>query len=276
MEDSIISLESLTLEANRSWADFPQELLSLILSRLYFRDRYNFKLVCKSWNLVCPVPPSLPPAINSPEFDSPCLIISQRSSRSWKLFHSLRNDFYYMDFPELVDPEILYSNYGWLLMSKYKLMIFFFNHFTKEKIELPPVPAPFSSSVCLTSPPTSSDCIEEEEDGNDDGPPISRRSFWTNLDRERPPVTRDGYMIEVDGDIWGIFVTRNNSCVSVQKLDFCKNIDGSFAENCSVDGIANKIYFNKFHDKSGVMYKEAYGLSEVDYSVWVKPTLLME
>ncbi|PIN11118.1 hypothetical protein CDL12_16278 [Handroanthus impetiginosus] len=382
MEDLVICLEPLVIEANRSWADCPRDLLSLILSRLFRGDRCNFKLVCKSWNLICSVPPSLPPAIDSLVFDSPCLMIPQRRSCSWKVFHSLCNDFYDLDFPELVGAKIVYSKHGWLLMYKRKYTLFFFNPFTKEKIEIHPIDVPFelASSICFTSPPTSSDCIvcgiesmnnfvafrfikvgdkrwrvrlfdnneyfcmsncpmvflngvcycsdykfkniitydfikdeydliqsEEFKDGEEakDNKPPTPRGIGVDLNESRPPTTFKSYMVEVDGDIWAVFITRNNRRVRVQKMDMSKGhwielksledkclyigTGGSFAETCSVGGMTNKIYFDKFHGNSGVMYslttgmyysvgesfvsKEAYELSEVDYGVWVKPTL---
>ncbi|PIN19800.1 hypothetical protein CDL12_07531 [Handroanthus impetiginosus] len=433
MEDWLTCSQSGILETERHWNDFPKDLLSLILSRLFFRDRCNFKLVCKSWNLICPAPPLLPPTIYSQEFDSPCLMISQRSNYFWKIFHSLCNDFYYLDFPELMDTEILYSKYGWLLMSKHEVMLFFFNPFTKEKIELPPTNTSFSS-ICFTSPPTSSSCVvfgilytsslstidfsfikvgdekweshtsdlgsehfwrstcppvflngvyycldctfgnimmfdltkekyelikckkqleeeeeedtedadddeedenedeeenekekEEEDDGDEDVENENKHRDEEEEDNEDqdyeekdededeeeevevrlPPIAHERYMVEVDGDIWGVFVTSNERRVSIQKLNLCEkrwikfeslgnkclyiSKSGSFAKTCVVNGMANKIYFNKFHGKSGVMYslttrmyhaieggfasKKAYGLTEAEYGVWIKPTI---
>ncbi|PIN25935.1 hypothetical protein CDL12_01349 [Handroanthus impetiginosus] len=266
----------------------------------------------------------------------------------------LCNDFYYLDFPELMDTEILYSKYGWLLMSKHEVMLFFFNPSTKKKIELPHTNASFSS-ICFTSPPTSSCYIvfgilytsllneihfsfikvgdEERESHTSD---LGSEHFWRStcplvflngvyycldctfgnimmfdLTKDKyeliklPPIAHKRYMVEVDGDVWGVFVTSNERQVSVQKLNLsekrwikleslgnkCLYIskNGSFAKTCVVNGMANKIYFNKFYGKSGVMYslttrmhhvvdggfasKKAYGLTEAEYGVWIKSTL---
>ncbi|KAM7462245.1 hypothetical protein LguiA_030366 [Lonicera macranthoides] len=35
----------------RQWSDLPQELLNLIISKLYFTDRIRFRAVCKDWHL---------------------------------------------------------------------------------------------------------------------------------------------------------------------------------------------------------------------------------
>ncbi|PIN10680.1 hypothetical protein CDL12_16722 [Handroanthus impetiginosus] len=406
MGDWMICLQPRLSEIEICLADVPRDILSLILSKLFFKDHCNFKLVCKSWNLICPVWPPLPLPIDSPEFRSPCLMIPHRSNCSWKIFHSLFNNSYYLEFPELVDTEILYSKYGWLLMSKDELTIFFFNPFTREKIKLPPTTKSFLS-ICFTSPPTSSNCIifgilsteirnhidfsfikvgdeewksksfitypdivisncppvflngvyycleckfrnimtfdltkeeyecmlieydkcseestsvneeKEEEENEDEDDNCSEESTSVNEEEDGeegeedeeedkgPPITHESYMVEVDGDIWCVFVTSNERRVSIQKLDLSKkrwikieslgdkclyiSINGSFAETSNVGGTANKIYFNKFYGKSGVMYsmtsrryysigggfasKDAYELTEVDYGVWLEPTL---
>ncbi|PIN23695.1 hypothetical protein CDL12_03588 [Handroanthus impetiginosus] len=418
MEDWIIGLQPRMSEIEMCLANVPQDILSLILSKLFFKDYCNFKMVCKSWNLICPVRPLLPP-INLPEFHSPCLMIPHMSNCSWKIYHSLYNNSYYLEFPELMDAEVLYSKYGWLLMSKDEFMLFFFNPFTRKKIELPPTTKSFFS-ICFTSPPTDSNCIifgflypepynhldftfikvgdgewksklviidsdlvisncppvflngvyyfleckfrniiafdltkeeyefilieydnssegstcaeEADEDDNcsegitcaeeaDEDDNCSEESTSVNEEEEQdragdeeeegeeefeaPPVIHESYMLEVDGDICWVFVTGNERRVSIHKLDLSElhwiklkslrdkclyvSINGSFAETSDVSGITNKIYFNKFHDKSGIMYsltsgmyysieggfasKDAYGLTEVDYGVWLKPTL---
>ncbi|KAG8366538.1 hypothetical protein BUALT_Bualt17G0090300 [Buddleja alternifolia] len=367
MEDALVCLQPRELETDSCWSDLPQELLSVILSQIFLPDRCNFKLVCKSWNLTSPIPQSLPPPVESPYFNSPCLMFSNWSNNSWKLFHSLYNQFYNLDFQELKDAKIHFSKYGWLLMSRDELTLFFFNPFTNEKVELPSITCSFSS-VCFTTPPTSPDCtvagifssstIRDIDFGllkvgdkkwksqgfeNTDGyfwistcPPLYYNGVYYCLDSHSrniyvfDPTEEDNwrwvpyrktsrdeeeekdkdelhehYMVEVEGDIWGVFVTKKERRVSVKKLDSshmrwieletlgnkCLYVspNGSFAETCTVNGIANKIYFNKFHGKSGVLFslksgmyysvegdfasEGAYGLVEVDYGAWIKPTL---
>ncbi|KAL8035081.1 hypothetical protein ABFX02_12G074300 [Erythranthe guttata] len=271
---------------------------------------------------------------------------SQRSNTSWKFYNSLRNEFGYLDFPELKDAEILYSNYGWLLMSQVNNgPLFFFNPLTRQKFQLPPTEKPFDS-VCFTSPPLAPIVLFGDEEWKIelyDGfmyancPPVFHnglyycldgecRSFrvydptndaWTicghcpqtiedNEDEdEEEEVTHEFYVVQVDGEIWGVFVMNNDRKVEVLKFDLSKKCwnkveslgdkclyvspNGSFAEVC--DGgsdKANKIYFNKFHGKNGVWFslssgryhsvggdfasKDAYGLTQVDYSTWIKST----
>ncbi|CAA0827380.1 Unknown protein [Striga hermonthica] len=145
-----------------NWSDVPPEILSLILSQLFFKDRHNFKLVCRSWSSVVPNAPQLPPPANSRHLHSPCLIIPQSSTPSrWKIFHSLHNAFYYLDVPPQVEhAEIMFSKDGWLLMSARSDFspMFFFNPLTWERFELPPTDEPFDS-ICFTSPPTTDKCF---------------------------------------------------------------------------------------------------------------------
>ncbi|PIN00440.1 hypothetical protein CDL12_27052 [Handroanthus impetiginosus] len=403
MEDWIICLQSRMSKTYTCLADVPRDILSLILSKLFFKDHCNFKLVCKSWNLICSFWPPLLPLIDLPEFHSPCLMIPQMSDCSWTIYHSLYNNSYDFEFPELMDSVVLCSKYGWLLVSKDEFMLFFFNPFTRKKIELPPTTKRFLS-VCFTSPPTASDCIifgilfpgprniiyfsyikvgdeewksksviiashiaisscppvflngvyyfvewkfrniiafdlikeefefilikydncseestsvnEEEEKDEDDN--SSEESTSVNEEEEEdgdgdegeeeyeaPPIIHESYLIEVDGDIWCVFVTGNERRIIIRKLNLSEHLwmkleslgnkclyvstIGSFAESSDVSGMGNKIYFNKFHGESGITFsltsgryysfgggfasKDASGVPEGCYGVWLKPTL---
>ncbi|XP_012831229.1 PREDICTED: F-box protein At4g00893-like [Erythranthe guttata] len=286
-------------------------------------------------------PPFSPDPMNSCYFDSPCLMYSQRSNTSWKFYISLRNEFSYLDFPELKDAEIVYSNYGWLLMSQINNgPLFFFNPLTRQKFQLPPTETeePFDS-VCFTSPPTSSDCFvfgifgsshsDETEYGlirfGDeewkielyDGfmyancPPVFHNGMYYCLDDEWrsfrvydptnhewticghcPEKIEDSNDDEKNEENKDEHKDDEEEDEGVESLgDKCLYVspNGSFAEDC--DGgsdKANKIYFNKFHGKNGVWYslssgmyhsvggdfasKDAYGLTQVDYSTWIKST----
>ncbi|CAK9147201.1 unnamed protein product [Ilex paraguariensis] len=146
-------------EQERPWCDLPLDLLSLIISNLFAGDCSAFNMVCKSWRPITPAIRPLPPPIGSPHCQSPCLLFFQRSSHKCKLFHPLYNDFYHMELPEILDAKMRFSKYGWLLMSREDLSVFFFNLSTKVTIELPKMPSPFGfATMCFTSPPTSLDC----------------------------------------------------------------------------------------------------------------------
>ncbi|XP_012833308.1 PREDICTED: F-box protein At3g56470-like [Erythranthe guttata] len=265
-------------------------------------------------------PPFSPDPMNSCYFDSPCLMYSQSSNTSWKFYNSLRNEFCYLDLPELKDAEILYSKDGWLLMSQINNgPLFFFNPLTRQKFQLPRTEEPFDS-VCFTSPPTCSDCFvfgifgsshsDETEYGlirfGDeewkielyDGfmyancPPVFHNGLYYCLDDEWRSFrvydpTTDGWTIcvlkfDLSEMCWKKVESLGDKCLYVSP-------NGSFAEDCGEGSDkANKIYFNKFHGKNGVWYslssgmyhsnggdfasKDAYGLTQVDYSTWIKST----
>lgn len=79
---------------------------------------------------------------------------------------------------------------------------------------------------------------------------------------------------------WSKLESLKDKCLYVSS-------NGSFAATCTIKDMANKIYFNKFYEKSNVMYslssrmyhsvvgnfasKEGYGLSQVVRGAWIKP-----
>ncbi|KAH7866640.1 hypothetical protein Vadar_023092 [Vaccinium darrowii] len=76
------------------------------------------------------------------------------------LFHPLYKDTYRMDIPELSGAFLRYSKNGWLLMSRGRHSVFFFNPFTKAKIDLPDLPHNFNfTTISFSSAPTSSNCM---------------------------------------------------------------------------------------------------------------------
>ncbi|KAK6118770.1 hypothetical protein DH2020_047496 [Rehmannia glutinosa] len=132
----------------RNWADLPDDLLNLILSKLFAKDRHMFSLVCRSWNTV---------AASSAYRYSPCLMYYHRSKHMWKLYQY--NSFFYMSFTELEKAEICCSKYGWLLMRRYDNSLFFFDPFNNQRIEIPCKLRNGYSTVSFFHPPTSPDCF---------------------------------------------------------------------------------------------------------------------
>ncbi|KAK6114973.1 hypothetical protein DH2020_007242 [Rehmannia glutinosa] len=131
-----------------NWADLPGDLLNVILSKIFAKDRHTFSLVCRSWNAV---------ATTSPYRCSPCLMYYLRSKHMWNFYQY--NSFFCMSFPELKNAEIRCSKYGWLLMSGYDNSLFFFDPFNNVKIELPCKLHFGYTTVCFFHPPTSLYCI---------------------------------------------------------------------------------------------------------------------
>ncbi|KAG8378140.1 hypothetical protein BUALT_Bualt08G0107100 [Buddleja alternifolia] len=131
----------------RNWAELPEELLSLILSNLFAKDKYSFGRVCKSWSSAAAV---------SPYRHSPCLMFYEKNNDRWKFFQY--NGIFFRKFPQLYDSEILCSKHGWLLMSCYYCNLFFFDPFNYRSIEVLPVMDFPYKTICFFKPPTSSDC----------------------------------------------------------------------------------------------------------------------
>lgn len=298
--------------------------------------------------------------------------------------------------------EIHFSKYGWLLMSRDKCALLFFNPFTKVKFELPPTTSSFFT-VCFTSPPTSSECFvfgiftptnnsqtefgfikfgdrewkskwlvngthsfwpsncpplfhnemyycldykarnirefdstkedeyrwihfgkcheaieeeEEDEEEEEEEEDEDEEEEEDDGDANDEEIVHESYMVEVEGEIWGVFLRNNSGQVSVEKLNLSEmrwkkleslgdkclylSTKGSFAETCVVSDMANKISFNKFDGKNGIMYclssgmyqsvvgnfaskevvgniasNEVYGpgLAQVDHGTWIKPSI---
>ncbi|KAK6132267.1 hypothetical protein DH2020_033967 [Rehmannia glutinosa] len=130
------------------WADLPGDLLNVILSKIFGKDRHTFSLVCRFWNAV---------AATSPYRYSPCLMYYLRSKHMWKFYQY--NSFFCLSFPELENAEIRCSKHGWLLMSRYDNSLFFFDPFNNRKIELPCKHPLGYTTICFFHPPTSPDCV---------------------------------------------------------------------------------------------------------------------
>ncbi|KAI3467521.1 hypothetical protein Pfo_024184 [Paulownia fortunei] len=201
------------------WADLPEELLSLILSNLFAKDRHTFSLVCKSWNSAAKV---------SPFRHSPCLMLYERSNCMWKIFQY--NSFFCMDFPELNQAEIRCSKYGWMLMSREDCSMFFFDPFNNEMIELPKSDFQYTT-ICFFHPPTSPDCfiigisskmcplnviIGLLKHGGDEWKTCTYHSKTEFLLSICTPILHRGllYCLDVEGNVATFDISNNGSPVS--------------------------------------------------------------
>ncbi|KAF8396984.1 hypothetical protein HHK36_018622 [Tetracentron sinense] len=179
----------LVLEKNKidmaKWLDLPKELLELILGRLFFIDHMCFRAVCRIWRSINHVQPMkqlpwlmvyfnprenvlVPPQENDlvppPEYEG---VLS-----SWKLFDPSSRKTYTIKIKDHMDfstTEVCASKHGWLLLSQNCIngeakppysLLFLYNPFTKERINLPnlDVRSCFSTTT-FSSLPTSPDCV---------------------------------------------------------------------------------------------------------------------
>ncbi|KAL3640823.1 hypothetical protein CASFOL_015791 [Castilleja foliolosa] len=128
-----------------NWADLPPDLLNMILSKVFAKDR--FSLVCRSWYL----------AATPYRYSVPCMMYYYRRNHSWK-FH-LHDSFFFTSFPQLNNSQIHCSKYGWLLMARNDNTLFFFDPSNNRALDLP-CPNSFEyDKVFFFHPPTSPDCI---------------------------------------------------------------------------------------------------------------------
>ncbi|RWR86987.1 Sec1-like protein [Cinnamomum micranthum f. kanehirae] len=136
----------------RPWSDLPIEIVMLIETSLTPVALARMRSICKSWRSI--VPPAWLPL-------NPCLIFQEEIDGLYKFFDPLSKKVYTADIPELHGTTFHYSKGGWLLVSLDDSYAFFFNPFTKEKIDLPWFVHPYAaiSSLTFSSIPTSSDCI---------------------------------------------------------------------------------------------------------------------
>ncbi|KAI8536516.1 hypothetical protein RHMOL_Rhmol10G0263400 [Rhododendron molle] len=319
----ISSQDPENMEPNRSWSDLQPEILSLILSNLFFRDSSNFNASCRSWKSICP---PFPPPTGSLLSKLPYLMTLNGSN--CKFFQPLRNEMYQKEISELKNARIRFSKYGWLLMSHGESSMFFFHPFTMVKIELPDLPTRnWFKNICFLSRPTSSDCtvigisshtpehiefciIKCGEDkwtyqdmgtsihfiisaaspelyngklyclgeaGNLGVLDLSNNIGWTSWEVCSKPLSRSScykfrqsFMVKCDDGMLVVSVTHEDRRVLVEKCYlpemFWEDVESlgdkmvfvshgaSLLGDAVEKGMANKIYFPKFHGESGVFY----------------------
>lgn len=134
------------------WADLGEGLLDLVISKLFDQDRYNFRLVCRSWNFAA--------AFSPYPTNAPCFIHYNKEKLLWEFFQY--KSFFYRSFPEFDNAEIVCSKYGWLLMCRDKRSLFFFNPFNRQHkpiFELHSWCENVYNSIHFFHPPTSPDCF---------------------------------------------------------------------------------------------------------------------
>ncbi|KAG5537414.1 hypothetical protein RHGRI_024743 [Rhododendron griersonianum] len=147
-------------ELIRDWTALPTEILSFISSRLFLGDLIKrFRCVCKTWKLVPSLPVPCPTQCPIPQSQ---WLMLYRGLKKMELnfFNPLYKDTYRMDIPELSGALLRCSKDGWLLMSRGKHSVFFFNPFTKAKIDLPDLPHHYNfDAISFSCAPTSLECM---------------------------------------------------------------------------------------------------------------------
>ncbi|XP_028113654.1 F-box/kelch-repeat protein At1g57790-like [Camellia sinensis] len=159
-QHNLSELENTTMDSTmRDWTNLPSELLSLILSHLLLYDIKRFRNVCKTWQLVTSQK-VVPSPIHCPITQSHWLMFFLGYKVPLNFYNPLYEDTYQMVIPpELSSAMLRFSNNGWLLMSRGKYSMFFFNPFTNAKIDLPDLREYYYfDTISFSSVATSSDC----------------------------------------------------------------------------------------------------------------------
>ncbi|KAJ4719513.1 F-box family protein [Melia azedarach] len=175
---TLISLcdgEAATPAAVKSWSNLPENITSLIMDHLYYPDQIRFRAVCKSWRsdnvFAIKSADTLPWVFayrkynNDPKKEDVYCIYSS----SFFLYDPSGKRRYTIELPKvLVNARILYSKYGWILLSKSsidfrRLAFFLYCPFTGKIIELPTLEKgnPFDERLLMSASPNSSttECI---------------------------------------------------------------------------------------------------------------------
>lgn len=144
----------------RAWSDLPVDILNVIAERLDVIDRIYFRVVCKNWRLTQIVPShnNLPWLMeHSWAFDENVFSLCSFHFPYVNRSHVTYNKFDREELDGLYDAVICASKYGWLLLQKSTLSVFY-NPYTKSIIRLPDLDISFNRST-FSSVPTSPDCV---------------------------------------------------------------------------------------------------------------------
>ncbi|KAI3959355.1 hypothetical protein MKW98_018945 [Papaver atlanticum] len=154
--------ESQELYAASAMDILNQDMVRLIASHIHPVDYVHFRAVSRAKRELLPVFNKTSRIITSTHL-SPWFVFLTKNDTVFNFVDPMHNnEKYLMNLTGmLAGSTICFQKGGWLLMSKGMLTYFFYNPFTKETIRLPDVPEPYNfSSICFTSSPTASDCVE--------------------------------------------------------------------------------------------------------------------
>ncbi|CAN0914261.1 F-box/kelch-repeat protein At1g57790 [Linum grandiflorum] len=145
------------------WCKLPIHLLSYIQSLLFGADRCYFRLVCKTWQLAFNEKAMTTTNMGAGHGFPMLLHIGNNDQVG--IFDPITNSRGTLPAPDLTRGVVIIrsSNHGWLLVTEgsHGRNIFFYNPFTKQRIDLPNLPSRQYEfeGIAFTSPPTSSDCM---------------------------------------------------------------------------------------------------------------------
>ncbi|MBA0746835.1 hypothetical protein Gogos_009318, partial [Gossypium gossypioides] len=135
----------------QTWSDLPLELLELILCNLTFEDNVRASVVCKRWHKV---------AISVRVMNqSPWLMYIPKSGCLYEFYDPSERKIHSLELPELRGCRVCYTKQGWLLLYRRRNhLVFFFNPFTRETINLPSYELAYEI-MAFSCAPTSTNCV---------------------------------------------------------------------------------------------------------------------
>ncbi|KAI3835221.1 hypothetical protein MKW98_020337 [Papaver atlanticum] len=143
----------------RPWGGINVDIVDRIASNLHPVDFLHFRAVCQANKL--PIIKQISGAKRS-TYLTPWLLFSTENATRYNFVDPMRNnEKYLMNLPELLAGAIIRCQKGgWLLMSKGRFTLFFYNPFTKEAINLPDIQFGYCfPGFTFSSLPTCSECV---------------------------------------------------------------------------------------------------------------------
>ncbi|CAI9114716.1 OLC1v1015498C1 [Oldenlandia corymbosa var. corymbosa] len=237
-------------EQNYSWSHLPQNVLSLMLYYLSPKGRCAFKGTCKSWhNAELLMPPSPNSPISTCHY-YPSLMSTFCYMSKYKFYHPSNDEFFYASAPGLEDTKVRCARFGWLLMSRPNLSLFFYNPITRQNIELPHSSTVFTA-MCFTSPPTCPDC----------------QVFGISYELEMGVIRRGEKSWEVQDHMManGMLKVSTHSPLYYNGAFYCLDLDGNVAVYHPLDDEQTRFklhYTNLFKRVEGMQQEEREGIQQ--------------
>ncbi|XP_055962123.1 F-box protein At4g00893-like [Mercurialis annua] len=182
-DDAAKKLFHNTEEEETEWSKLPPELEIKIFSHLFDIDAGAVGVIrstCKTWSLI----DSVSRFSQLPMSDHQYPLLVELKYDTCIFYHSIYGYSFQQQFSELAGAFILSSKFDWLLLSRMNCSLFFFNPFTREKINLPP--------YSFEDEDQEQD-FEDEEDEEEEEEEFYIR--FTNVAFSAPPTSEECYVI---------------------------------------------------------------------------------
>ncbi|XVF33402.1 hypothetical protein REPUB_Repub17cG0165600 [Reevesia pubescens] len=139
------------------WFQLPADMQKLIVQHLpTVFDYMNLRAVCKNLRSLF-LPIQWKPNQRGVPFKYPWLMFPQGEKGKYSFYDTIGNLMHSISISELEECEVRFSNQGWILATKSPTSIFFFEPFTRTRIQLPDLMVNYwYDGICFSDTPTSS------------------------------------------------------------------------------------------------------------------------